>query len=336
MADQASHDHEAMYCHACHHQWQRAGESIECPQCMSSSTEIITPENDPRHFHNRQQEGVASPDAAPRAPEPSAGQESPAAPHQPPAGEAGNSASEANGSGNNAPHTGGHLPRFTFRFTTTEAVPAVTFITFVTNNPPPQPATENPPPRAENVQPVTFWGMHFFPHVTVFPSAPPPTVNNSPPAEADPATQSSQPADAPQNDAQQQQPPQASQARPQPVMRTDMLGQLLASLFNPANAVFGDAVYTQEAFDRVLTQLRDQLQPGGAPPASADALARLQTRELDDAMLAGRGDDDGKAKCIVCVDDMVKGDKAAVLPCGHFFHGDCVMPWLKLHNTCPL
>ena len=29
-------------------------------------------------------------------------------------------------------------------------------------------------------------------------------------------------------------------------------------------------------------------------------------------------------------------DLAIELPCKHFFHPECVVPWLKLSNTCPL
>ncbi|KAK4237722.1 hypothetical protein C8A03DRAFT_15768, partial [Achaetomium macrosporum] len=84
------------------------------------------------------------------------------------------------------------------------------------------------------------------------------------------------------------------------------------------------------ALDRIISQLREQEAPGEAPPASQAAIDRLQTKELDDKMLSVC------SKCVICVDDMVKGEKAAVLPCDHFFHGECVTPWLKQHNTCPV
>jgi len=96
-----------------------------------------------------------------------------------------------------------------------------------------------------------------------------------------------------------------------------------------------DAVYSQEAFDRIITQLREaNANAGGAPPASQSAIDKLQTKEVDDEMLGAS--EDNKPKCVICVDEMVKGEKASVLPCNHFFHGECVTPWLKQHNTCPV
>ncbi|KAH8754799.1 hypothetical protein F5883DRAFT_572427 [Diaporthe sp. PMI_573] len=30
------------------------------------------------------------------------------------------------------------------------------------------------------------------------------------------------------------------------------------------------------------------------------------------------------------------GEEVTVLPCKHWFHGECVVSWLKMHNTCPI
>ena len=47
------------------------------------------------------------------------------------------------------------------------------------------------------------------------------------------------------------------------------------------------------------------------------------------------GADELAEACSICQDDFAEGDKWVQMPCGHFFHGDCLMPWLKEHNTCP-
>ena len=49
--------------------------------------------------------------------------------------------------------------------------------------------------------------------------------------------------------------------------------------------------------------------------------------------------DDGKLEmptCSVCICDFELGSQGMFLPCGHTFHPDCIKPWLKDHNTCPV
>jgi len=41
--------------------------------------------------------------------------------------------------------------------------------------------------------------------------------------------------------------------------------------------------------------------------------------------------------CSICLDDYEQGEKLRLLPCGHFFHTDCVLPWLtERQDCCPL
>ncbi|PSR83674.1 hypothetical protein BD289DRAFT_336788, partial [Coniella lustricola] len=99
------------------------------------------------------------------------------------------------------------------------------------------------------------------------------------------------------------------------------------------NAVHGDVVYSQEALDRIITQLMDNNpQSNAAPPATEAALESLEKKKLDQEMLG----DSTKAECTICIDEMNIGDEVTVLPCKHWFHGECVVLWLKEHNTCPI
>lgn len=36
------------------------------------------------------------------------------------------------------------------------------------------------------------------------------------------------------------------------------------------------------------------------------------------------------------MDEFELGTGASQLPCEHFFHKDCIVPWLNRSNTCPL
>ncbi|KFY28939.1 hypothetical protein V493_02639 [Pseudogymnoascus sp. VKM F-4281 (FW-2241)] len=108
---------------------------------------------------------------------------------------------------------------------------------------------------------------------------------------------------------------------------------LFAGLLNPANAVSGDAVYSQEALDRIISTLMEQHPTSNAPgPAPAEAIASLPKKKIDKEMLG----QEGKAECSVCMDEVVLDEEVVALPCTHWFHETCVKAWLSEHNTCPI
>ncbi|KAJ5550529.1 hypothetical protein N7535_001528 [Penicillium sp. DV-2018c] len=95
----------------------------------------------------------------------------------------------------------------------------------------------------------------------------------------------------------------------------------------------GDAVYSQEELDRVITQLIEQT--GGVssapPPASRTAIQSLPKKKLDREMLGG----ESKAECTICLENVELGTEVTVLPCTHWFHFSCIEAWLTQNNTCP-
>ncbi|KAK8217304.1 hypothetical protein M8818_001557 [Zalaria obscura] len=107
----------------------------------------------------------------------------------------------------------------------------------------------------------------------------------------------------------------------------------LLNLFNPANMQHGDAVYSQEALDRIISQLMEQNQTGNAPgPASSEAIGSLPQKTISESDL---DDTTHKAECSICMDEVNLGDKVTLLPCHHWFHGECIKAWLGEHDTCP-
>ncbi len=36
-----------------------------------------------------------------------------------------------------------------------------------------------------------------------------------------------------------------------------------------------------------------------------------------------------------CQEDFKTGDTLHFMPCDHAYHKDCLLNWLKLHNSCP-
>ncbi|XP_027366209.1 E3 ubiquitin-protein ligase CIP8 [Abrus precatorius] len=66
----------------------------------------------------------------------------------------------------------------------------------------------------------------------------------------------------------------------------------------------------------------------GAPPASKSAVEALSTVKI----LSGSE----VVVCAICKDSLGVGETAKRLPCGHEYHGDCIVPWLSFRNSCPV
>jgi hypothetical protein len=112
-----------------------------------------------------------------------------------------------------------------------------------------------------------------------------------------------------------------------------ILQQIFSQMLGPGGGVYGDAVGTQEALDRIISRLMEENpQSNAPPPASEDTIANLPRRKLDEQMLGP----ELKGECTICIDEMNLGDEAIVLPCRHWFHEECVVLWLREHNTCPI
>ncbi|KAL1893171.1 hypothetical protein Sste5346_006603 [Sporothrix stenoceras] len=116
---------------------------------------------------------------------------------------------------------------------------------------------------------------------------------------------------------------------------SDALQNLLAMIMGQgATAAYnGDAVHSDEALDRIITMLMENGRgPTGAPPAAQSALDELERKKVDAKML----EPDGHAECTICITEVQLDEEVLYLPCKHWFHEECVVTWLRQHNTCPV
>ncbi|XP_035235438.1 E3 ubiquitin-protein ligase RNF181 isoform X1 [Anguilla anguilla] len=66
------------------------------------------------------------------------------------------------------------------------------------------------------------------------------------------------------------------------------------------------------------------------PPA-----ARAITQNLPTVVITPEQADKG-LKCPVCLLEFEEQETVRKMPCEHFFHGGCILPWLGKTNSCPL
>ncbi|XP_073276725.1 E3 ubiquitin-protein ligase CIP8-like [Primulina huaijiensis] len=66
----------------------------------------------------------------------------------------------------------------------------------------------------------------------------------------------------------------------------------------------------------------------GAPPAAkwvVDILESVSIRKKEETLT-----------CSICKDLVNAGESAKKLPCGHLYHGECILTWLGSRNSCPV
>ncbi|RYO86309.1 hypothetical protein DL766_008769 [Monosporascus sp. MC13-8B] len=353
----ATSGREVVFCHQCENEWYKDehGDSLTCPRCHGEATEIVEPENDPRPMnqdffsdpdrHRPHRRHYADTDSDPdepdiddhfihgpggffghrsifRAPErPSPRNAERAAPDDGEAiirrftellGDIGGPLSVGRSGPDTLFHeggggSGGAAPQVTYRRISGPGFRGGMSSFTITTGPVGGRIRQGGPGPgpADDEEFTRIFGSMF--------GGPPPMPPRSPRGEDDPT--------GPNVDREPRNPDFAM-----------ALHQLFASFLNP-RAVQGDVVYSQEALDQIITNLMEaNPQSNAPPPASEDAIAKLSKKKLDSEMLGP----ELKGECTICIDEVNVGDEITVLPCKHWFHNDCVVLWLKQHNTCPI
>ena len=71
----------------------------------------------------------------------------------------------------------------------------------------------------------------------------------------------------------------------------------------------------------------------GNPPASQIAVDKLKKFNITEKKLKEFGFENS---CPVCKDEFTISEECLLMPCEHHFHKDCLIPWLKERNSCPV
>lgn len=106
--------------------------------------------------------------------------------------------------------------------------------------------------------------------------------------------------------------------------------------FDLQNAARGSRTTANDdsALDARTSQpaLYDDETPGPASNATIASLPRCVAGDDDWAFLVEGRD---VAACLVCCDDIQRGQDVRVMACAHAFHAACIRTWLKVSGSCP-
>ncbi|KAL8118579.1 uncharacterized protein LOC141723844 [Apium graveolens] len=69
----------------------------------------------------------------------------------------------------------------------------------------------------------------------------------------------------------------------------------------------------------------------GSPPAAKSVVENLVSVVLTKDYVK-----ENNVVCAVCKDEIGVEERATRLPCSHHYHGECIVPWLNMRNTCPV
>ncbi|KAL0332170.1 UNVERIFIED_CONTAM: E3 ubiquitin-protein ligase RING1-like [Sesamum calycinum] len=71
----------------------------------------------------------------------------------------------------------------------------------------------------------------------------------------------------------------------------------------------------------------------GSPPAAKSVVENLPSVVLTKEEIE---ENNNVVVCAVCKDEFAVGEKVTRMPCCHLYHGECILPWLSIRNTCPV
>ena len=81
-----------------------------------------------------------------------------------------------------------------------------------------------------------------------------------------------------------------------------------------------------------LIGLTEQTQDNTTPPPASDATIRALSKvKIEKDMV----DEEDGVVCPICMSSVPLGSYMTILPCSHYFHGDCIIRWLEKVSACP-
>jgi hypothetical protein len=73
------------------------------------------------------------------------------------------------------------------------------------------------------------------------------------------------------------------------------------------------------------------------PPVSKEAIEKLKRFKMNEIYC--KKNEKGELEqpiCPVCQSELKMEEETILVPCGHMYHSQCILPWFEQNNTCPV
>ena len=120
--------------------------------------------------------------------------------------------------------------------------------------------------------------------------------------------------------------------------RFSLLNLLLPNLGSSNFMISSNSLFSEEEIhmENIINYLiANDNNRYGNPPASKKALNSLESIEINEEKFLELKSSN-LLECSVCKDQFELNQKIKIIPCKHHFHLECIMPWLKERNSCPV
>ena len=87
---------------------------------------------------------------------------------------------------------------------------------------------------------------------------------------------------------------------------------------------------------RMLSDTENERGQSAHPPANQNAINKLKRFPLAEKHCKKNNGKMDLPNCCICQNEIELGNETVLLPCGHMYHWECCLQWLKTKNTCPI
>jgi len=118
-----------------------------------------------------------------------------------------------------------------------------------------------------------------------------------------------------------------------------LIEQIMKSKFNQTmilvlffNFFFDEDLHLENIINYLMANDNNKY---GNPPTSKQIITNLPVIEATESSLSELKKNNIN-ECSVCKEEFELKQKVMKIPCNHCFHNDCILPWLKERNSCPV